>query len=340
MARISTAWRLAFVAGAALLLAGACQQGAGPEPPPRASSVAATATPEPLVLQPCSAAGSISRLDPAPPTPTPSAPAAAATPPAGAPSATPTPRPAPATDRVGYPEGYLDTYNLLFSYDRADNRQVRVICGNAEASAAPADGPFPYGSILVMETYRTRQDAQGQPLKDERGRWVRDALQGVFVMRKEPGFGEAYGDVRTGEWEYVAFRPDKSYQTTSQASGACAACHSGLRETPSADWVFARDLISARDKVESARAHAIPDRTVITASMAFGPNAITVPVGASVTWTNKDTLTHTATSADGKFDSGAIRAGGSFSFTFAEPGTYQYVCSLHPEQMRARVTVQ
>ena len=70
---------------------------------------------------------------------------------------------------------------------------------------------------------------------------------------------------------------------------------------------------------------------MIATKMAFGPNALSVPAG---------TLTHTATSSDSKFDSGAIRPSASFSFTLAEPGTYQYICSLHPEQMRARITVQ
>ena len=333
-----TGWRLALIVGVAIAITGACARGAGPAETPRATAPTSPATPEPSVLQPCSAAATVSKLDPAPPTPTATAPSAP--PAAGTPTPVPAPRPAPEQDRVGYPEGYADDFKLLFSYDRADNRQVRVICGNAQAAAAREGQPFPYGSVLVMETYRTRTDVQGQPLKDERGRWIRDALQAVFVMRKEPGFGEAYAEARSGEWEYVAFRPDKSYQTTASASAPCAACHSALRETPGADWVFSRNLIAARDKVESARAHSIPERTVITSSMAFGPNAISVPVGASVTWSNKDSLTHTATASDGRFDSGAIRPGGSFSFTFTEAGTFQYICSLHPDQMRARVTVQ
>jgi hypothetical protein len=44
-------------------------------------------------------------------------------------------------------------------------------------------------------------------------------------MRREKGFGEAYGKNRTGEWEYVEYRADKSYITAPQKSFACAECH-------------------------------------------------------------------------------------------------------------------
>jgi plastocyanin len=54
-----------------------------------------------------------------------------------------------------------------------------------------------------------------------------------------------------------------------------------------------------------------------------------VPVGTTVTWTNNDPSQHTATST-GNFDSGVLAQGGTFSFTFDTAGTYDYICSLHP----------
>src|SRR5258708_1303782 len=68
---------------------------------------------------------------------------------------TPTPRPAPADDRVGFPEGYQSAYQTFFVLDRPDNKQVRVIYANEKAAAA-RPGDFPYGSIMVMETYRAQ----------------------------------------------------------------------------------------------------------------------------------------------------------------------------------------
>ena len=70
----------------------------------------------------------------------------------------------------------------------------------------------------------------------------------------------------------------------------------------------------------------------------FEKPVLTVQVGDSVTWINVDDRPHTVT-GDGAFDSGNIDEGGSFSFTFTEPGTYAYICEYHPE-MRATVVVQ
>ena len=69
----------------------------------------------------------------------------------------------------------------------------------------------------------------------------------------------------------------------------------------------------------------------------FGPGAVTVTVGDTVTWTNADDSPHTVTS-DGAFDSGNVEPGQSFSHTFTEPGTYTYVCQYHDE-MVATITV-
>jgi plastocyanin len=68
-----------------------------------------------------------------------------------------------------------------------------------------------------------------------------------------------------------------------------------------------------------------------------------VAKGTKVTWVNKDSAAHTVTSGtrpnkDGKFD-GQVPAGGSFSFTFTEAGTYQYYCSFH-SSMNATITVK
>jgi plastocyanin len=65
-------------------------------------------------------------------------------------------------------------------------------------------------------------------------------------------------------------------------------------------------------------------------SFAFNPVTITVTAGTTVKWTNKDGTTHTITSTTNVFDSGNVLNNGTFSFTFATPGTYPYFCKLHP----------
>jgi len=72
---------------------------------------------------------------------------------------------------------------------------------------------------------------------------------------------------------------------------------------------------------------------------AYSPNPVTVSVGATVTWVNNDNTTHTATSNNGAFDTGAIPAGGRFSRQFSNTGSFAYHCSFHPN-MIATVNVQ
>ena len=52
-----------------------------------------------------------------------------------------------------------------------------------------------------------------------------------------------------------------------------------------------------------------------------------------MTWTNDGGVIHTTTSTDGLWDSGILDPGGTFSFTFDEAGTFEYLCSLHPSMV-------
>ena len=61
----------------------------------------------------------------------------------------------------------------------------------------------------------------------------------------------------------------------------------------------------------------------------FEPAQLTVKVGQTVTWTNRDDIPHTVVCA-GKFRSKTMDTDGTFSFTFTAPGEYKYFCSLHP----------
>jgi plastocyanin len=74
-------------------------------------------------------------------------------------------------------------------------------------------------------------------------------------------------------------------------------------------------------------------------NFSFGPATLTVPVGASVTWTNRDDIPHTVVSTDGVFKSKVLDTDEKFSFTFSKAGTYPYFCSIHPK-MTGKVVVQ
>ncbi|AHH96441.1 cupredoxin domain-containing protein [Kutzneria albida] len=79
---------------------------------------------------------------------------------------------------------------------------------------------------------------------------------------------------------------------------------------------------------------------VSMAQYAFGPAALTVHAGDTITWTNQDKAPHdvTTTSAPIALHSPMLSTGQSFSYTFRQPGTYAYYCSIHPD-MRAQITV-
>ena len=74
-------------------------------------------------------------------------------------------------------------------------------------------------------------------------------------------------------------------------------------------------------------------------NFSFGPAAITVAAGTTVTWTNRDDIPHTVVSDDKAFKSKAMDTDEKFSFTFTKPGTYGYFCSIHPK-MTGKVVVQ
>lgn len=69
------------------------------------------------------------------------------------------------------------------------------------------------------------------------------------------------------------------------------------------------------------------------------PRTLTVATGTQVTWTNRGSERHTATSDDGIWDSGRIAVGASFSWTFNQPGRFRYHCTIHP-RIRGEVVVE
>jgi plastocyanin len=88
----------------------------------------------------------------------------------------------------------------------------------------------------------------------------------------------------------------------------------------------------------SAEATPVATTTVdLPTSYKFAPTAITVEVGQTVTWTNHDNFTHNVALPDA--EPLTMSPGESASYTFETPGLVEYVCSLHPKDMRASVLV-
>ncbi len=88
-------------------------------------------------------------------------------------------------------------------------------------------------------------------------------------------------------------------------------------------------------------AQASEARDVTIDNYTFSPGTLTVPVGTTVTWTNRDFEVHTVTADDTPptFKSAGLDTDDSFSFTFSKAGTYSYHCSLHTH-MTGKIVVQ
>lgn len=250
--------------------------------------------------------------------------------------------PGTSMDRIGFPTGYQTTFTQLYVFDNDANRQVRVVWANDIAMTVDPNQPwnFPYGSILLFESYPAVLDSAGNPALDENGRFQRGNLTTVFAMKKDHGFGVEYGPIRNGEWEYVSYNPDGTTATAPANSGACALCHLtgssasitlGLPPMNATnDYVFRPGLYFNKGN------GALPNG--VMQNYSFVPKTIHVQAGAPLTIYNDDQLVHTIFADDGSFNSDYMSTGGSYTMKFDTPGTVAIHCSLHP-RMKAMIVV-
>lgn len=122
------------------------------------------------------------------------------------------------------------------------------------------------------------------------------------------------------------------------AAAALAAC-AAPPDSP-ADAVAAQVRTAATAATMPVSATAAQGYKVSIGNFTFNAPTLTVPVGATVTWTNADDVPHTVVSKDLKtFRSRALDTDDSFSFTFTSAGEYLYFCSIHP-MMTGKIVVK
>jgi len=96
----------------------------------------------------------------------------------------------------------------------------------------------------------------------------------------------------------------------------------------------------ANNETAAGQAVAAPEIDVLITGMQYKAATHKIKVGEKVVWSNADAMPHTVTSTDGgPLNSGQLGKGGEYSFTFKEPGTYNYYCSYHPS-MKGTVIVE
>jgi plastocyanin len=98
-------------------------------------------------------------------------------------------------------------------------------------------------------------------------------------------------------------------------------------------------LVVGSPSVQANEQPSAPNAEVKIDNFVFGPQTITVSIGTTVTWTNKDDIPHTSVSTDGVFKSKVLDTDEKFSYTFTKAGTYAYYCTIHPK-MTGKVVVQ
>lgn len=149
-------------------------------------------------------------------------------------------------DRVGFPEDYRTRFKVLGVIVKEQALRVSTVYGNELAATVTSRDklPYPEGSILIVEFSAALRDENNQVVRDANGSLQSGTVDHIDVMRRGKGFGEAYGENRSGEWEYAGYRLDRSYTTPPEKSVQCAACHRSAG--PENDFVFRMKAAPAR----------------------------------------------------------------------------------------------
>src|SRR5687768_14222615 len=239
-------------------------------------------------------------------------------------------------DKIAFPANHKS--GVLYTVvDRYDVKQYRELYASPEAIQAAKEGkPLPSGTVLTLVQYKAQVDAQGNPVKDDKGRFLKGDLIAYAVMEKRSGWGAEYpDDLRNGEWEYAVFSADGKLNEKANYKG-CFQCH---KPHDKIDFVISNPALAGRTVVASAPPAAGSGTPVSIMGFAFGPAKLSVAPGYAVTWTNGDDSPHQITFPKEQQRSPILVKGQSHSQTFAAAGTYDYICGLHPN-MKGAVEVK
>jgi hypothetical protein len=128
-------------------------------------------------------------------------------------------------DLVKFPESYASGVNYG-GVDRVDIKERREFYTSQAAIDAVRSGqPIPGGTVVTMVHYKAKQDDQGNLLRGPDGHLVKGEIAQYGVMEKRAGWGAEYPpELRNGEWEYQAFKADRSVNDKANLR-RCFECH-------------------------------------------------------------------------------------------------------------------
>jgi cytochrome c553 len=134
-----------------------------------------------------------------------------------------------AKNSVTFPEGYASSYTRYHTIDFPPAKAVRYYYANPVAlKAAKAGKALPDGSILFVEVYAAKLDADKNPVKGDDGHFVPDKIIAYTAMARDAGWGKDIPDMlRNEDWNYAVFTPAKQ-QRAGVNQAECLACHKPL----------------------------------------------------------------------------------------------------------------
>lgn len=108
--------------------------------------------------------------------------------------------------------------------------------------------------------------------------------------------------------------------------------------SPNPKATTSQPMVMKQPKSQLQTSQQTADATVKIRNFKFEPTNLAISVGKTVQFINVDEEPHTATSTDDTFDSKALDTNETWNYTATKPGTYPYICSIHPF-MKGTLTV-
>jgi plastocyanin len=223
---------------------------------------------------------------------------------------------------------------------------------SSNANAAPA-APAPTSAPAAIAAAMPSVSVADQPIKD-------DTVTVAKVVSNGPGWIVIHADkngapgpvlghaaVKDGENDnvtvklaaegrtstlYAMLHTDAGKVGTYEFPGAdVPVTMNGAAITPAFKVTGGESQGTAPSQATAASQGAVAGQSaaIKLANFKFTPAQLTVKVGTTVVWTSEDNVPHTVTADDGSFDSGNLKKGDSFSFTFTKAGTFPYYCAYH-----------
>jgi plastocyanin len=232
-------------------------------------------------------------------------------------------------NKLVFPAGW-DKGVMYATVDRPDTKQYREFYTSADAVKAAREGkPIPDGTVITLAAYAAKVDADGKPVKDANGRFVKDRLVVVNSMQKKKGFGDDIPtSLRNGDWIYQSFSPEGQVNEKANLT-ACYQCH-----LPFAKDDYLTNLAKLAgtfpsQAVVAAATQAAANQVAIN-GFAFGPGTVKVTAGQKVSWTNADDTPHQISIVGSSQRSDLMLKGQSAALQFDAAGNIAYICGLHP----------